>query len=126
MNDPGGSVGQEGILTFGGLGFLIIATELEFWTFPFGSYEVTFEEARGLAGSDARAMIQAVASLVFTLGLIVLNLDLVRARVIPIWAALVLIMGGLATVFLTPVFLDSRCRLACAGDGAVAAERNTP
>lgn len=94
-----------GILAFGGLGFLMVATALEFWTFPWGSYAVTFEDGRGLMGSDLSAMIQALASMVFTLGLVVFGTDRVRARVIPIWVAVVLIVGGLTTVFLTPVFL---------------------
>ncbi|MEO5885121.1 MAG: hypothetical protein ABIQ58_06360 [Candidatus Limnocylindrales bacterium] len=99
-----GRLGRSGrILAFGGPGILIVATALEFWTFPWGSYAVTFEEAAGLAGSDANGAIQLLASLVFTLGLVVWNVDLVRARVIPIWAALVLVVGGLTTVFLSPV-----------------------
>lgn len=98
-------LGRTGaILTFVGLAFLIIATALEFWTFPWGSYEVTFEEAHGLAGSNISGVIQLFTSLIFTLGLIVFNVDLVRAKIIPIWVAPVLILGGLATVFLSPVF----------------------
>jgi len=99
-----GRLGRTGsTLVFGSLGLLIIATALEFWTFPWGSYEVTFEEAQGLAGSNTSGAIQALASLVFTLGLIVLAVDLVRAKVIPIGVALVLVIGGLTTVYLSPV-----------------------
>jgi len=100
---PGGLGPTGGMLTFISLGFLIIAAALEFWAFPWGSYEVTFEEATGLVGSDASAMIQLFASLVFTVGLSVFSVDLVRARVIQIWVAPVLILGGLTTAFLTPV-----------------------
>ena len=46
--------------------------------------------------------LQAISPLVFTVGLIVLNSDLARAKVVPWWAA-VLVLGGLATFFLTPV-----------------------
>ena len=100
-----GRLGRTGaLLTFVSLGFVIIAAALEFWTFPWGSYEVTFEEATGLAGSNLSGVIQFFASLFFTLGLIVLNVDLVRVKVVPLWAALVVILGGLATVYLTPVF----------------------
>ena len=48
--------------------------------------------------------IQALASLVFAVGLAVMSVDLVRARVIAWWVAPVLIVGGLSTVYLTPVF----------------------
>ena len=100
-----GRLGRTGaFLTILALGLLIVATALEFWTFPWGSYDVTFEEARGLAGSNLGGIIQLFASLFFTLGLIVFNVDLVRAKVIPIWVAAVLSFGGLATVYLSPVF----------------------
>ena len=100
-----GRLGRTGaLLTFVSLGFVIIAAALEFWTFPWGSYEVTFEEATGLAGSNLSGVIQFFASLFFTLGLIVLNVDLVRVKVVPLWAASVVILGGLATVYLSPVF----------------------
>ena len=101
---PGGLGRTGALLTVVSLGFVIIAAALEFWTFPWGSYEVTFEEATGLAGSNLSGVIQFFASLFFTLGLIVLNVDLVRVKVVPLWAALVVILGGLATVYLSPVF----------------------
>lgn len=101
---PGRLSHTGGILTFLGLGLLIIATALEFWTFPWGTYDVHFEDATGLAGSDLSAMIQFFTSLIFTLGLIVFTVELVQAKVIPIWVAPVLSLGGLATVYLTPVF----------------------
>ncbi len=47
--------------------------------------------------------LQAISTLVFTVGLIVLNSHLARAKVVPWWAAAVLVLGGLATFFLTPV-----------------------
>lgn len=92
------------ILALGGLGLLIFAAVLEFWTFPWGSYDVRFEDATGLAGSNTSGALQAAVSLLFTLGLAVLCIDLVRAGVLRWWAAGVLIMGGLLTVFLSPVF----------------------
>jgi hypothetical protein len=100
-----GTVGRVGrSVTFGGLAIVVVATALEFWTFPWGSYAVTFESAGGFAGSNAAGGIQALASLVFTLGVALLSVDLVRARVLPIRAAPVLVVGALLTVYLSPVF----------------------
>jgi hypothetical protein len=45
-----------------------------------------------------------VLSLVFTVGLAILSVDLVRAKIIAIWLAPILIFGALATVYLSPVF----------------------
>lgn len=101
---PGKLGRTASMLTFASLGLLIIATTLEFWTFPWGSYAVTYEQATGLAGSNQMGGIQAVVSLVFTLSLIALCVDLVGAKVISIWVAIALVVGGLTTVFLSPVF----------------------
>lgn len=98
-----GTIGSA--LTFASLGLLIVATIVQFWSFPWGSYAVTFEQATGLAGSNASGAIQSVVSLIFTVGLIVFCADLVRAKAIPIWAAIALVAGGLSTVFLSPVFI---------------------
>jgi hypothetical protein len=89
-----------GVVTGVGLGFLSLGVALEFWPFPWGSYAATFEGA-GLPRIGG--LIQAVSSLVFSAGLIVLSVDLVRASEMPVWAAPVLIVGGLTTFFLTPV-----------------------
>jgi len=86
------------------LGLLILATILEFWTFPWGSYAVRYEDATGLAGSNSSGAIQGFVSLVFTLSLIVFSIDLVRARVLRWWAAAVLIVGGLTMLWFSPVF----------------------
>ena len=80
---PGRLGRTGGIITLVVLGFLIIATALEFWTFPWGSYEVTYEEATGLAGSNLSGVIQLITSLIFTLCLIVFNVDLVRESLTP-------------------------------------------
>ena len=101
-----GALGRVGAaITFGGLGLLIVTTALQFWTFPWGSYDVTFEEATGFAGSNASGAVQFGASLVFTVGLALLSIDLVRAKVINWPVAVVLVLGALTTVYFSPVLL---------------------
>ncbi len=95
-----GLLGKAGfVVTVTGLGGLSLGTALEFWSFPWGSYAVGFEAPLPWIGG----LIQALSTLVFTIGLIVFNIDLVRAKVMPVWAAPVLVLGGLTTFFLTPV-----------------------
>ncbi len=99
-----GTLDQVGrLLMFGGLGLVIVTTALEFWPFPWGSYDLTFEEATGFAGSNASGAVQALASIVFAVGAAVLGVDLARARVIGWWVVPVLVIGALSTVFLSPV-----------------------
>lgn len=101
-----GTLGRVGaVVTFGGLGLVIVATALQFWTFPWGSYDVTFEEATGFLGSNASGAVQFGASLVFTVGLALLSIDLVRAKVINLLVAAVLVVGALTTVYFSPVLL---------------------
>ena len=101
-----GRLGRIGAtLTFVAMGCLIIATAIEFWPFPWGSYAVTFEIGRGPRGSDASGGLQALASLAVGVGLIILMIDLVRARVVPVWAAIAIVLGALTTVFISPAFL---------------------
>lgn len=100
-----GVIGQVGrIVAFGSLVLLMAATALEFWTFPWGSYEVTLEAADDFAGSNESGAVQFLVSLVFAVGVTVLAIDLVRTRALPILAAPVLVVGALATVYLSPVF----------------------
>ncbi len=96
-----GWLGRIGFaITVAGLVGLIVGTALQFWLFPWGSYAVGFDDP---GPHHVGGPIQPISTLVFTVGLIVLNIDLVRARVMPPWAAPVLVLGGLATFFLTPV-----------------------
>jgi hypothetical protein len=99
LRERPGLLGRIGfVVTVVGLVGLIVGTALEFWFFPWGSYAVGFEELPSHVG----APVQPLSTLVFTIGLIVFNIDLVRARVMPGWGATVLILGGLATFFLIP------------------------
>ncbi len=100
---PGPFGRAAGRLTLIMLGVLMVAAALEFWSFPWGSYAVTFEDATGLVGSNLSGALQFLVSLLFTLCLIALMVDLVRAKVVSIWVALVLILGGLTTLYLSPV-----------------------
>ncbi len=101
-----GTLGRVGAaITFGGLALVIVTTALQFWTFPWGSYDVTFEEATGFPGSNASGAVQFGASLVFTVGLALLCIDLVMARVINWLVAAVLVLGALTTVYFSPVLL---------------------
>ena len=97
-----GSAGWPGRTGFGvtavALGGLIVGTAWEFWSFPWGAYAVGFDAPLPRVGGA----IQAVATLVFTAGLAVLGVDLVRAQAMPLWAAPVLVLGALTTFFLTP------------------------
>ncbi|MFZ1412910.1 MAG: hypothetical protein WAS07_15780 [Micropruina sp.] len=100
---PSGRVAAAASL--GGCALLILATMAEFWAFPWGSYAVTFEDATGFVGSNASGATQALVSLLFTVGLGLLSWDLVRAKEISWWSGLVLVLGGLTTIFLSPVFV---------------------
>ncbi len=102
LRERPGLLGRIGfVVTVVGLVGLIVGTALEFWSFPWGSYAVGFEATLPWWGG----LIQSLSTLVFTIGLIVFSIDLVRARVIPVWLAPVLVLGGFATIFLTPTFL---------------------
>jgi hypothetical protein len=99
--------GQIGvILTFATLGLLILITAFEFWTFAWGSYAVTYEQATTFAGSNAAGAAHAIASLLFGLSLAIWCIHLVRTGVISFFAAVVLVSGGLATVFISPALWE--------------------
>ena len=92
------------VLTFASLGLLVLATMAEFWVFPWGSYARTFESADGFLGSNTSGAVQSAGSLVFAALLVAFCVDLARARALPLWIAVLLPVGGVATVFLSPVF----------------------
>lgn len=102
----GGRLARIGAgVTIVGLSLLIVMTAIEFWSFPWGSYAVRFEDADGLLGSNLSGALQAAASLVFTLGTLVSSIDLVRVGRVRWWAASVLVLGAFFTVYFSPVFL---------------------
>ncbi len=102
LRERPGLLGRIGfVVTVVGLCSMIVATAAQFWTFSWGSYAVGFEAGLPWWGG----IIQALSTLVFTIGLFVFSIDLVRARVMPGWGAPVLVLGGLATFYLTPTFL---------------------
>jgi hypothetical protein len=74
-------------------------TALEFWTFPFGSYEVSFED-NGLARTGG--IVQSVSVVVFALALLPFSVSLVRERVIAPWMVPILAIAALTSFFLTP------------------------
>ncbi len=99
LRERPGLLGRIGfVVTVVGLIGLIVGTALEFWSFPWGSYAVSFAATLPWWGG----LFQSLSTLVFTIGLIVFNIDLVRARVMPGWVAPVLVLGGFTTFFLTP------------------------
>ena len=92
-------------VTIGGLILLIVMTAIEFWIFPWGSYAVRFEDANGLLGSNLAGALQAATSMVFTLGMVISTIQLVRVGRLRWWAAAVLVLGAFFTVYFSPVFL---------------------
>ena len=102
LRERPGLLGRIGfVVTIVGLIGLIVGTAFEFWSFPWGSYAVGFEATLPRWGG----LFQSLSTLVFTVGLIVFSIDLVRAGVMPVWLAPVLVLGGFATIYLTPTFL---------------------
>ena len=102
LRERPGLLGRIGfVVTVVGLGSMIVGTAAQFWPFPWGSYAVGFDATLPWWGG----LIQGFSTLIFTIGLIVFNIDLVRAGDMPVWAAPVLVSGGFATIFFTPTFL---------------------
>ena len=68
----------------------------------FDSDSLTFSNyTRAITGTAGEA---ALNTAIFAVGVTILAIDLVRTRALPLMAAPVLVVGALATVFLSPVF----------------------
>lgn len=95
-------IGSAGFrITVGALAVLVAAVAIEFWTFPWGSYETTFEK-NGVA--RAGGLMQAFASLALTAGFLLFLGAAARERVLPWWPLPVIVLGALTTLFLTPAY----------------------
>jgi len=93
-------LGRAGFaVTNGALALLTVGVGLEFWAFPWGSYEHGFDEPLPKYGG----LVQTLASLALTIGALLLAIDLSRSRVLPIWVGLALVVGAVTTIYLTPV-----------------------
>jgi hypothetical protein len=96
-----GALGRAGFAaTMAALGALVVATAVQYWSFPWGSYAVDYDAPPRRVGEIA----QNLAALVFAVGLALFTVDLARARVMPPWAAPVLVLGGLATFWFSPAW----------------------
>lgn len=86
-------------LLCGSLVVLAIATAIEFWPFPFGSYRLSFEQS-----SLARAggSVQSVTTLIFALSLIPFGTGLALEKVTPWWLVPITVIAAFAGFFLTP------------------------
>ncbi len=99
LRERPGLLGRVGfVVTVAGLCSMIVGTAAQFWPFPWGSYAVGFEAGLPWWGG----IIQALSTLVFTIGFFVFGIDLVRTGVMLGWAVPVLFFGGITTFWLTP------------------------
>jgi hypothetical protein len=98
-----GRPGKSSLFVMAALVWLVVATAIEFWGFPPGSYDLTFEEEVRPVLEDGW-WLQALGSLFLTLAFVPFGIHLVREKVLPTWMVPVVILGSAATVFLTPSF----------------------
>ena len=95
---------RKGMVVVGLLCLAALGTALEFWLCDWGSYDETFESKGGI--TSVGIALQAVFSaLLLSIALITFGVSAARRAAMPYWLAIVLVLGSLATVFLTPVFV---------------------
>ena len=102
---PGGeATRRKGAIVVALLCLAALGTALEFWFFEWGSYDETFESKGGITtvGIALQALFSA---LLLTIALIAFGFTAGRNGAMPYWLAAVLVLGSLATVFVTPVFV---------------------
>jgi len=80
---------------------LAVAVTLQFWLFPWGTYEA-FVPGRAL---HLGARLQVGAGIVLTIGLSLFSRGLVRAGVMPSFLALLIVIAGLTSVDVAPARL---------------------
>ena len=96
-------LGTSGVFVLAALAWLVLGTAIEFWGFPIGSYDLTFEEEVRPVFKDGY-WLQALGTLFATLAFVPFGIHLAQERVLPAWMVPVLLFGATATVFLTPAF----------------------
>lgn len=97
---PSKVVQAAGSLTVGALALAAAATALQFWTFAWSSYEATFESKDGVA--TAGGLVQSLSALLLAVGMATLAILAARRREAAWWLVPALVVGALATFFLTP------------------------
>ena len=94
-----GPLGRTALVVLAALAALAVGTAIEFWGFPFGSYDVTFE-----GGMKDTWWLQFASTFLFTAAVVPYGIEHARAGTLPVWMVPVLIFGALTTVFLSPAF----------------------
>ena len=95
---------KMGSVVVGILCLAALSTALEFWFFEWGSYDETFESKGGITtvGIAVQALFSA---LLLSIALIIFGVPAARRSAMPYWLVIVLVIGSLSTVFVTPVFV---------------------
>lgn len=102
-----------------------LGTAFEFWFFEWGSYEETFESKGGIT-TVGIAMQALFSAFLLPIALIVFGIAAARRSAMPYWLAAVLVVGFLATVFTTPVFIVPGLSWLVFGLWLVSRGRRTP
>ena len=96
-------LGRSGMVAVAALLLMTVGTVSQFWGFPLGSYDLSFEAESRPFFKDGWWP-QMLGSFVLTLAVIPFGVDLARRNVIPGRIVPILFVGAAATVFLSPSF----------------------